>query len=193
MKFNVSILYGSVREGRLGIRAVKLLDNLLKERGHLTHVLDPEEIELPFLNKMYKEYERGNAPAAMQHIADALNDSDGFIMVTGEYNHSIPPALKNMLDHFQKEYFFKPSAIAAYSAGQYGGMRAAVHLRAILGELGTPSISTIQGYPKIQKIIDQEGKATEEYYIKSTNKFLDELEWYMEAMKVQREKKGTPY
>ncbi|QSE96434.1 NADPH-dependent FMN reductase [Fulvivirga lutea] len=192
MKFKVSILYGSVREKRLGIRAVKFIDNLLQERGHLTHILDPMEIELPLLNKMYKEYEAGSAPASMQHIADALNDSDGFIIVTGEYNHSIPPALKNMLDHFQKEYFFKPSAIAAYSAGQYGGMRAAVHLRAILGELGTPSISSIVGYPKVQKIFDEEGKPLEEYYIKATNKFLDELEWYMEALKAQREK-GTPY
>lgn len=192
MSYNISILYGSVRDNRQGIRAVKFIDKLLKHRGHTVTILDPIELELPFLNKMFKEYEPGTAPKNMQTIADALTDSDGFVVVTGEYNHSLPPALKNMLDHFQKEYFFKPSGIACYSAGQYGGMRAAVHLRAVLPELGTPTIPIIQGYPKISKILSEDGDAIEEYYIKSTNRFIDELEWYMAAFKAQKEK-GTPY
>ncbi len=191
MSLTFSILYGSVREKRLGIRAVKFIDSLLKERGHKVIILDPLELPLPFLDKMHKEFEKGQAPANMQKIADSLNASDGFVIVTGEYNHSIPPVLKNMLDHFQKEYFFKPSGIAAYSAGQFGGMRAAVHVRAILAELGTPSIPIIASFPKIQKVLDEEGQAIEEYYIKSTNKFLDELEWYAEALKSQRNK-GLP-
>ena len=62
---------------------------------------------------MYKEYAKGTAPEPMETISAKLNDSDGFLLVTGEYNHSIPPALKNMLDHFQREYYFKPSAIAS--------------------------------------------------------------------------------
>ena len=192
MSLTISILYGSVREKRLGIRAVKFIESLLKERGHEVIILDALQLPLPFLDKMHKEFEEGKAPANMQKIADRLNASDGFVVVTGEYNHSIPPALKNMLDHFQKEYFFKPSGIAAYSAGQFGGMRAAVHVRAILAELGTPSIPIIASYPTIQKVLHADGNAIEEYYIKSTNKFLDELEWYAEALKRQREE-GLPY
>ncbi len=192
MGFTTSILYGSVRTNRQGIRAVKFLEKQLVERGHKVHVIDPEALPLPFLDKMYKEFPEGKAPANMQKIADALNDSDGFIIVTGEYNHSIPPALKNMLDHFQKEYFFKPSGIACYSAGQYGGMRAAVHVRAIMPELGTITIPVILGLPKISKIIDEDGNAIEEYYIQAANKFLSELEWYQEALKVQMAK-GKPY
>jgi len=80
----------------------------------LTHIhfIDPLEFNLPLLDKMYKEYEPGSAPAPMEKLARLFNESDGFLIVTGEYNHSIPPALKNLLDHFQSEYFFKPSAIA---------------------------------------------------------------------------------
>ncbi|MEQ8475164.1 NAD(P)H-dependent oxidoreductase [Fulvivirga sp.] len=192
MTLTFSILYGSVREKRLGIRAVKFIKSLLESRGHKAIVLDAKELPLPFLDKMYKEFDEADAPVNMKTIANALNGSDAFVVVTGEYNHSIPPALKNMLDHFQKEYFFKPSGIAAYSAGQFGGMRAAVHVRAILAELGTPSIPVIASYPKIQKVLDADGSAIEEYYIKSTNKFLDELEWYAKALKRQRES-GTPY
>ena len=187
----VSIIYGSVRSNRNGIRAVKLLDQLCRERDWQVAIIDPMEYQLPLLDKMYKEYDQGDAPPAMEQISEHLNTSDGFIVVSGEYNHSIPPALKNVLDHFQKEYYFKPSGIAAYSAGQFGGMRAAVHLRAILAELGTPAIPTIVSYPKIQHVLDEHGNVQEAYYTKSSNRFLDELYWYMEAFKTQRAK-GTP-
>ena len=60
--------------------------------------------------------------------------ADGFVGVSGEYNHGIPPALKNLLDHFLEEYFFRPSGIACYSAGAFGGVRAAMQLRMSLAE-----------------------------------------------------------
>jgi NAD(P)H-dependent FMN reductase len=53
----------------------------------------------------------------MQRVAELLSAADGFVVVSGEYNHSIPAALKNLLDHFQSEYHYKPSGIVTYSAG----------------------------------------------------------------------------
>jgi NAD(P)H-dependent FMN reductase len=141
---------------------------------------------------MYKEYEPGHAPENIQKLADIFNAADGFLVVTGEYNHSIPPALKNILDHFQSEYVFKPSAIASYSAGMFGGMRVAVHLRAVLAELGMLSISSIQSFPRVQKSFDEEGVPQNEHIEPSTNRFLDEFEWYMKALKRQRQE-GTPF
>lgn len=55
----------------------------------------------------------------MEKLHQILESADGFIIVTGEYNHSIPPALKNLSDHFQTEYYFKPSGIVSYSAGAF--------------------------------------------------------------------------
>jgi NAD(P)H-dependent FMN reductase len=187
-----SLLYGSVRSDRKGIRAAKYFQQLLKERGHKVHFIDPIVDQLPLLDKMYKEFEKGKAPEVMEKIATQLTESDGFVIVTGEYNHSIPPALKNMLDHFQKEYLFKPSAIASYSAGRFGGVRAAIHLRVILAELGTPSISISQPIPTIAKAFTEEGKPLEDYINKSSKRFLDEYEWYLQALKTKREK-GVPY
>ena len=40
--------------------------------------------------------------------------ADAIVVVSGEYNHSIPPALSNLLDHFLEEWFWKPSAIVCY-------------------------------------------------------------------------------
>ena len=55
MPLHIAILYGSVREARVGIRAVRFLDGALRRRGHTTSVIDPMEQRLPLLDRMYKE------------------------------------------------------------------------------------------------------------------------------------------
>ena len=119
-------------------------------------------------------------------------DADGFVIVSGEYNHSIPPALKNILDHYYNEYLFKPAAIATYSGGPFGGVRAAVQLRAILGELRMVSIPTMFPISMVQDAFDEQGNAIEKAYEKRIKQFLDEFEWYANALKESR-KKGLPY
>jgi NAD(P)H-dependent FMN reductase len=166
----------------------------LEGRGHHVTLIDPleETYQLPLLNKMYKEYGEGDAPENMERIAGILDDADGFVVVSGEYTHSVPPALKNLLDHFQKEYLFKPSAIAAYSAGSFGGVRSAVHLRVILAELGTPSISSILPVPKVQETLKEDGTAFDGRHDERMDRFLEEYEWYAKALKEGRAQ-GTPF
>ena len=192
MDLKVAIVYGSVRSERQGIKAAKYLNRKVEERGIDARLIDPMEYKLPFLDKMYKEYKAGEAPNAMQKLHEIFAGADGFLIVSGEYNHSIPPALKNIMDHFQPEYLFKPGAIASYSAGMFGGMRAAVHLRAVLAELGMLSISSIQPFPMVQDNLDDEGNPQNEFIEPSTNRFLDEFEWYLKALKTAREH-GTPF
>ncbi len=55
-----------------------------------------------------------------------------------------------------------------------------------------PAISISFPMSKVNKSFDTEGKALDEFYEKRVGRFLDELEWYAEALKVQREK-GAPY
>ncbi len=183
-----------MREHREGIRAARSIEKALGQRGHRTSLIDPldEAYHIPFLNKMYKEYAEGEAPENMERIAQILDDADGFVIVTGEYNHSVPPALKNLLDHFQKEYQFKPSAIAAYSAGSFGGVRSAVHMRVIMGELGSPTISSILPVPKVQETLKEDGTAFDGRHDDRVARFLDEYEWYLKALKEGREQ-GTPF
>jgi len=188
MKYNISLIYGSVRKNRAGIRAAKFLETQLQERGIAVHLIDPLVYQLPLLDKMYKEFEPEEAPKAMREVGEIFRGSDGFLVLSAEYNHSLPPALKNLLDHYQKEYLYKPSAIATYSAGSFGGVRAAVHLRAVMAELGAPSISTMLPIPKVGSNFSEDGKTENEYIQKGTKKFLDEFEWYLEALKRQRQK-----
>jgi NAD(P)H-dependent FMN reductase len=159
MSLHFVVLYGSVRETRQGIKAARFIVDQLTRRGHATSLIDPLEQRLPLLDRMYKEYPKGEAPAVLEALAETCRAADGFVTVSREYNHGIPPALKNLLDHFLEEYFFRPSAIVCYSAGAFGGVRAAMQLRMTLGELGMPSIPSIFPIPHAQDAFDDCGRA----------------------------------
>ena len=185
-KLNTAVIYGSARKDRQGIKAARFMVRQLEDRGHNVTLVDSQEFDLPLLDKMFKEYEPGQAPAAMQKLADILSAADGFVIVSAEYNHSIPAALKNLLDHYQSEYHYKPSGIVTYSAGPFGGVRALVNLRAILAELGTPSIPSAFPISQVFNAFDDEGTSLDPAYDERVVKFLDEFEWYARAMSRER-------
>jgi NAD(P)H-dependent FMN reductase len=193
MPLNIVLLYGSVRRERQGIRAARFVDVRLKARGHAVTLVDAMEVQLPMLDRMYKDYPKGEAPEVLEKLAALYRAADAFVIVAGEYNHGVPPALSNLLDHFLEEYYFRPSAIVSYSGGQFGGVRAAVHLQAILCELGMPSISSTFPVPKVQSAFDLDGTELTPGAGRRFDRFAAELEWYAEALKRQREQKGTPY
>ena len=186
LSLNTAVIYGSARRGRQGIKAARFVVRKLEERGHTVTLVDSLEHPLPLLDLMYKEYEAGKAPKAMEAVGKILNTADGFVIVSAEYNHSIPAALKNLLDHYQSEYLYKPSAIVTYSAGPFGGVRALINLRAILAELGTPSIPSAFPVSQIHDAFDDEGNPPDQAYDERVVKFLDEYEWYANALKHAR-------
>jgi len=183
---NVAVIYGSARRNRQGIKAARFVARKLEERGHDVSLVDTLEFQLPELDLMYKEFAEGEAPDAMQKVGQILEKADGFIVVSAEYNHSIPSTLKNLLDHFQSEYLYKPSGIVTYSAGPFGGVRALVNLRAILAELGTSSIPSAFPVSQIHSAFNDEGIAQDTAYDDRIIKFLDEFEWYANALRRAR-------
>jgi NAD(P)H-dependent FMN reductase len=192
MALNIPVILGTVRSERVGPRVARYLVRALQRRGHRPTLVDPLEYRLPLLDKMYKEYPAGTAPADLERLAAVIKPADAYLVVSAEYNHSIPPALSNLLDHFLEEYFFKPSAIACYSPGAFGGVRAAVQLRSMLAEMGMSSIPSILPFPKVHEALDADGNPTSERTDKSAGRFLAELEWYAEALKAARAR-GVPY
>lgn len=192
MSLKIVVLVGTVRSERQGIKAARYVERALVARGHDVTIVDPIVVQLPILDRMYKEYEKGAAPAVLEGLAQLYRSADAFVVVSGEYNHSIPPALSNLLDHFLEEYFFRPSAIVCYSAGAFGGVRAAMQLRAMLCELGMPSISSLFPIPKIQDAFDDGGVPRDQAIDRRFARFAAELEWYANALREARQK-GVPY
>ena len=190
MQLKYAVLLGSVRRDRMGARAARLLLRTLESRGHAATLVDP--MDLGLLDRMYKEYPKGEAPENLEALASLYRDVDGFLIVSAEYNHGIPPALKNLLDHFLEEYFFRPSAIACYSAGGFGGVRAAMQLRMTLAELGMPSIPSLFPVPRIGQALGEDGTMIEASLARPLTRFLDEFDWYATALKRERDRSGTP-
>lgn len=192
MRLNVVVLLGSVRSDRKGLRVARYVERQFTDRGHAVTLVDPQERQLPLLDRMYKEYPKGSAPEVLEGLATLYRAADAFVVVSAEYNHSIPPALSNLLDHFLEEYFWRPSAIACYSAGAFGGVRAAMQLRAMLCELGMPSISSLFPVPHVEQTFSEAGDPSDAAIDRRFRRFAAELEWYAEALQARRAG-GVPY
>jgi NAD(P)H-dependent FMN reductase len=188
----VAVLQGSVRRDRMGDRAAKWVISQLQNRGHETVLVDAAALQLPLLDRMWKEIKDDDSREftdlrnKLRPIADLYQRCDGFAIVSAEYNHSAPPALTNLIDYFLEEYFYRPSAIICYSGGPFGGVRAAMQLRALLTETGMPTIPSLQPIPNIGSALSADGHALNQDLAEKTGKFFDEFDWYMMALKAGR-------
>ncbi len=187
----IPVIYGSVRAERQGIRAARFMVEVLRERGHEPVLVDPLEKRLPLLDKMYKEFPAGEAPPVMEELADLFRRADGFWVVSGEYNNGIPPALKNLLDHFLEEYFWRPAGIVCYSGGRFGGVRGAMQLRMTLAEMGMVTIPSLFPIPNVGDAFDEDGTPRQDWMRGSAGRFATEFEWYARALREQR-RGGVP-
>jgi len=183
MSLKIAVIYGSVRRDRQGIKAARFIVRKLTERGHEVTLVDAKEHPLPLLDFRYKEYAPGEAPAPMQAIHDMLEAADAFILVSGEYNHGIPPGLKNLLDHFLPEFYRKAAGIVSYSAGSFAGARVHAGLREVLANFGAPVLPATLLVSSVQNAFDEDGNALDAAYEGRADKFLDEYEWFANALK----------
>ncbi len=196
MADKILVLYGSYRADRQGIRLANYVVAGLRARGAEAELIDAKAIALPMLDRMYKEYPKGGAPAALEALAQKIRGADAFVFVTGEYNWGPQPGLKNLTDHFLEEWFWRPAAIASYSAGRFSGVRAATVWHGILSEMGMVVISSTIAVGPIAQTLDADGQpigTAGESLRRSFARFADDLAWWTEAARTQRERKAPPY
>ena len=197
------VFLGSVRESapprpvRLGARVARACVQDLQGRGHEVTLIDPLEIDLPRPFKPQFAYAKGRAPEALEQLADQITRADGYVMVSPEYNHSMSPALMDLLNHFGASLFaYKPSVICTYSAGQWGGARAAVNMRTYLSELGCLPVSAMIHVPKAQEVFDDDGgfgaEVDGDRWRSYLGRAFGQLDWWAEAAWEQRGKSRGP-
>ena len=194
--FRVLVFYGSYRSDRMGIRLADFIVERLRGRGCDVELIDAKAVDLPMLDRMYKEYPRGHAPEALEQLAEKIRTADGFVFVTGEYNWGVQPGLKNLTDHFLEEWFWRPAAIASYSGGRLSGARASTAWHGILSEMGMVVISSNIAVGPIAATLSAKGEPTGapgEALERAFPRFADDLLWWIEAAKAQRAYKPPPY
>ncbi len=197
------VFLGSVREStpprpaRLGERVARACQIQLTAARHEVELVDPLQIDLPRPFKPHFSYASGRASEGLNTLAGKISDADGYVMVSPEYNHSMSPALADLLNHFGSSlYSSKPSAIVTYSAGQWGGARAAVNMRTFLSELGCLPVSAMIHVPKAHGVFATDGGFAEtvdatrwQGYMSRT---FDQLVWWAGAAAHQREVASYP-
>src|SRR5512139_474128 len=196
MSNRILVLYGSYRSDRMGIRLANFIVERLRRRGEDVELIDAKAVGLPMLDRMYKEHPKGEAPEALEMLATKIREADGFIFVTGEYNWGVQPGLKNLTDHFLEEWFWRPAAIASYSAGRFSGARAATAWHGTLSEMGMVVVSSTIAAGPIAQTLSAEGEPIGEgghALERSFPRFADDLLWWIEAAKAQRARKPPPY
>ncbi len=196
MPDKILVFYGSYRADRMGIRLADYIVAQLKARGAEPELIDAQAVGLPMLDRMYKEHPKGQAPAAMETLAGKIREADAFVFVTGEYNWGVQPGLKNLTDHFLEEWFWRPAAIASYSAGRFSGVRSGTAWHSILSEMGMVVISSTLAVGPISQTLDDKGEPTGDAgksLAKTFPRWADDLAWWTNAARVQRVTQAPPY
>lgn len=196
MSDRILIFYGSYRQDRQGIRLANYLLTEFTKRGADAELIDAKAVGLPMLDRMYKEYPKGTAPEALETLAEKIRTADAFVFVTGEYNWGVQPGLKNLTDHFLEEWFWRPAAIASYSAGRFAGARSAMAWHGTLSEMGMVVTSTSIAVGAIGKALTEDaqpvgdgGAALEHVF----PRFAEDLAWWTNAARLQRKSTSPPY
>jgi len=198
----ILVFLGSARESspprpaRLGLRVARACLAQLEADGCSAELVDPLDFDLSGPFKPHFAYAAGQAPPALEQLAQRIRAADGYVMVSPEYNHSMSPALANLLNHFGSSLFsFKPSAIVTYSAGQWGGARAAVGMRTFLSELGCLPVSAMVHVAKAHEVLDPDGgflpDADAQAWRGYVGRTLAQLEWWAAAA-LQQRAQGLP-
>ncbi|WNZ11602.1 NAD(P)H-dependent oxidoreductase [Streptomyces sp. 11x1] len=183
----VTLVIGSNRTGRFGsVIADWLLSRVREHGGFEVDVVDVAEADLPTTFAPTAE-----AAARLAEITPKLAEAEAFIVVTPEYNHSYPAALKNLIDWHYEEWQAKPVALVSYG-GVSGGLRAAEHLRQVFAELHATTIRDTVSFHNAHAAFDDTGGLHEPTPPNAAARtMLDHLSWWGHALREAKERR--PY
>lgn len=176
---------------RLGERVCAFLSAHIGSRFETT-LIDPLDIPPTDVFKPAFAYPSSSKPPPLAELERQITEADAYVMVSPEYNHSMSPALADLLNHFPSSAFaFKPSLIATYSSGQWGGTRAALNMRSYLSELGCLPVSAMLHFPHADKVFGADGALAADQdaarWAKYAGRGVEQLHWWAEAAERQRE------
>lgn len=179
------VLVGSTREGRLGRAVADWVVGQLQQRSDLTvDVIDLADVDLP---PRYPEV----FPLAVEAFIARIAAADAFVVITPEYNHGYPAALKHALDFPYQEWNAKPVGLVSYGA-RAGGVRAAEQLRQVFAELHAVTVRDQLAIADIDSQVDDTGALREAgRYHGALKTMTDQLAWWAEALR--RARTDRPY
>jgi len=183
----IAVILGSTREGRFGSAvATWVMDHLHQRHDMSADLIDLVETPLPTVLPVL-----GQPPSAQQDrdllaaVSPRMAAADAFVIVTPEYNHSFPAALKNAIDWHSTEWQAKPVAFVSYGAFS-AGLRAVEQLRLVLAELHAVTVRDSVGLQHPWAQFDGDGKALDPAADAAAKVMLDRLAWWAHTLREAR-------
>lgn len=172
--FSLAVIVGSLRTGSIN---KQLADNLARLGKDLFTFDFVNLADVPMLNQDLE----ADLPASVLRLKKSVESADAVLLVSPEYNRSMPPLLKNAIDwgsrpYGQNSWGGKPVAIAGLAPGNVGTAAAQAHLRSVLTILGVKLMSQPEIYlTNSEGFFDASGRiassATEEFLAGFMKKF----------------------
>ena len=190
---NIAIISGTTRQGRVTPRLAKWVHNATDKHPEIQfNLLDLADYDIPMLQEA-PWLEGRQLTDGTKRWLDGLRVADGVIVVTAEYNHTIPAVLKNAFDHTHGEMMRKPLAIVSH--GVNSGVRANEHLRQMVNSNmgGFPISATVTFVGKVDDALDEHGVRKVENTLNDTklDRMLDDIIWYTKAIKAAKDSDET--
>lgn len=183
----IKVIVGSTRQNRFSEKPAQWIFEETKKRdGMNVELLDLRDYPMPFFNEaaspgMTKEPYTNEVVIRWR---EKIEEADGYIIVTPEYNHGYPAVLKNALDYVYREWNNKPVGFVSW--GGVGGARSVEQLRQVAIELQMAPIRNTVHIPNFWTLLDENGNFKTDSLQKSADAFLDQLVWWARTLKTAR-------
>ena len=188
-KPKIGVILGSIRPTRNGDKVANWITKLAQEYGQFdVELVDLQDYPLPLFDAPASDAWMPTPNETAAKWQAKLKEFDGYIVVSAEYNRSIPGALKNAIDWAYTPFVRK--AVAYVSYGSVGGARAVEHLRLAFTELQAVSVRQgvhIGGSEFAAAFMGQ--KPWDEIlpgFVPFTKDLFDNLLWWTNATKAAR-------
>jgi NAD(P)H-dependent FMN reductase len=188
-KPKIGVILGSIRPTRNGDKVANWITKLAQEYGQFdVELVDLQDYPLPLFDAPASDAWMPTPNETAAKWQAKLKEFDGYIVVSAEYNRSIPGALKNAIDWAYTPFVRK--AVAYVSYGSVGGARAVEHLRLAFTELQAVSVRQgvhIGGSEFAAAFMGQ--KTWDEIlpgFVPFTKDLFDNLLWWTNATKAAR-------
>lgn len=190
----ISVIIGSIRQGRFSEKPAKwIFEHLSKREGVEARLVDLRDFPMPFFDHPMPPGMPGR-PAyeheVVQRWTAEIARSDGFIIITPEYNFGPPAVLKNALDWVYKEWNRKTVAFVSYGGAM--GVRSVQQLRLTAIELQLAPIRFTVSIPRDVLWAHFQGGDVDKGLAEldqQANTMLGDLLWWTDALKTARERK----
>ena len=184
----IQIILGSTRPGRVGESVAKwVLEMASKRNDAIFELVDVEDFNLPLLDEptppMLHQYTKDHTKT----WSEKINEGDGYIFVTGEYNRGIPGAFKNAVDYLNWEW--KDKALGFVSYGSAGGSRAVEHWRGVASELHMADVREVLHLYLASDFENYSAFKPNEAHEIQLDKVIDEVKAWSGALKPLRSSK----